>query len=70
MENRLTERVINVSDTCCIVQESVQKVLSGNRVVIPRAWMKEFGLHVGDAVLVRIGKKEILIIPAEVNPKK
>jgi len=52
------------------MQESVQKVLSGNRVVIPRAWMKEFGLHVGDAVLVRIGKKEILIIPAEVNPKK
>ena len=52
------------------MQESVQKVLSGNRVVIPKVWMEELALHVGDAVLVRIDKKNILIIPAEVNPKK
>ena len=51
-------------------EDTIQKIMSGNRVSIPKVWMKELALHVGDAVLVRIDKKNILIIPAEVNPKK
>lgn len=49
---------------------NTSKILSGNRLTIPKEIMKAFKLKIGDDMIVETRGKEIVFIPAEVRPKK
>ncbi len=46
-----------------------QKILKGDRVSIPRRFLKSQNLKVGDYVLVESSEKGLKIVPARVVPR-
>ncbi|MBA7505059.1 hypothetical protein ES706_03722 [subsurface metagenome] len=46
------------------------KVLSGNRITIPKYMREKIGIEASDFVILRLEKDHINITPAEIKPKK
>ena len=45
------------------------KILAGERITIPKEFMKEFKLKVGDWILIDSTGDHLEIVPAEVIPR-
>ena len=52
-----------------MLQKAPQKILKGDRVSIPREFLKNLKLEVGDYVLVESTDKELKIVPARIIPR-
>ena len=52
-----------------MIQKAPQKILKGDRVSIPREFLKSLNLQVGDFVLIESTDKGLKIIPAQVVPR-
>lgn len=50
--------------------EKTVKVLSGNRITIPKGIVEKIGIKEGDFVILRLEKDCIMATPAEIKPKK
>ena len=48
----------------------VQKILSGNRITLPKLFVEEAKLKKGDLMIVEWGRDEIHLKVAEVSPRK
>ena len=49
---------------------NVQKILSGERITLPFTFVSKYGLKEGDVILVDETPQGLLIVPAEVKPRK
>ena len=49
-----------------MLKKAPQKILQGDRVSIPREFLKSQNLKVGDYVLVESTKKGLKIVPAQI----
>jgi len=52
-----------------MITKAPQKILKGDRVSIPREFLKQQNLQVGDYVLVESSDRGLKIIPARVVPR-
>ena len=52
-----------------MVKKAPQKILQGDRVSIPREFLKSQNLKVGDYVLVESTEKGLKIVPARIVPR-
>ena len=63
----MKDRLVNMTQK--MLTKAPQKILKGDRVSIPREFLKSMNLQVGDFVLVESTNKELRIIPARVVPR-
>lgn len=62
-------RIITVNMTQKMLTKAPQKILKGDRVSIPREFLKSQNLQVGDYVLVESTDKGLRIVPAQIIPR-